>query len=431
MLKIGSRIPMELGGEAEITEILGQGGQGAVYRASYRGRDYALKMYFPNKLKNPVPFRENLQRLCEDGCQNPSFLMPLMLTAGKDGSFGFLMELIPPEYYPFTDILNAKVKIRDLYSVVNSAIKITSAFRELHNSGKSYQDLNDGGFFIRPSDGDVLICDCDNIAPYGESLGIAGKPGYMAPEIVRGEKVPDKLTDRYSLAVVLFRLLLRGDPLEGKKVLVSVCLTEEAERRHYGFEPVFVYDPSDDSNRPVRGVHNNIIKFWRIIPEYIQTAFITSFTTGLNKPESRLIEKQWLDLLIRLRGDICTCPCGMQSFMCEEKLDNEGKIICHCGTRFDMPLSLHLDKQRILLSDSAQLFDSGTELIGEVVRNKLKPSLWGIKNLTERNWSCTLPNGQEMQIPSGSAAPIFNGTKLKINGFNAVIDDKLRKENNA
>lgn len=234
MMKVGDRVPLELGGEAEITQLLGQGGQGAVYRASYRGRDYALKMYFTKKLKNPEMFRENLQRLCEDGSSSPAFVMPLMMTADTSEGFGFLMELIPPEYAPFSDILNARVKFSGLYSIVNAAIKITSAFRELHNSGRSYQDLNDGGFFIRPTDGDVLICDCDNIAPYGENLGIAGKPGYMAPEIVRGEKAPDKLTDRYSLAVVLFRLLLRGDPLEGGRVLKSVCLTEDAERRHYG-----------------------------------------------------------------------------------------------------------------------------------------------------------------------------------------------------
>ena len=41
MMKVGDRVPLELGGEAEITQLLGQGGQGAVYRASYRGRDYA------------------------------------------------------------------------------------------------------------------------------------------------------------------------------------------------------------------------------------------------------------------------------------------------------------------------------------------------------------------------------------------------------
>lgn len=421
----GDRIPMELGGEAEITQVLGQGGQGTVYRASYRGRDHALKMYFPNKLRDPAMFRENLQRLCEEGSRSPVFLMPKMLTEQTGDGFGYLMELIPPGYVPFTDILNARVKFSGLYSVVNAAVRITSAFRELHNSGRSYQDLNDGGFFIRPTDGDVLICDCDNIAPYGEHLGIAGKPGYMAPEIVRGEKAPDKLTDRWSLAVVLFRLLLRGDPLEGRKVLNSVCLTEDAERRHYGFEPIFVYDPDNDSNRPVRGVHNNIIKFWRIMPDYIRDAFTQSFTVGSAQPEKRLIEKQWLDLLIRMRNDICACSCGAQGFISGSEHDSEGRVICPCGEHYQPPLALHLGRQRILLFDGARLFDDSVSVIGEVVRNKINPSLWGLKNLSSDNWQCTLPNGQEKQVVPGSAAPIFTGTKIVIGEVNGEINGDI------
>lgn len=421
----GDRIPMELGGEAEITQVLGQGGQGTVYRASYRGRDHALKMYFPNKLRDPAMFRENLQRLCEEGSRSPVFLMPKMLTEQTGDGFGYLMELIPPGYVPFTDILNARVKFSGLYSVVNAAVRITSAFRELHNSGRSYQDLNDGGFFIRPTDGDVLICDCDNIAPYGEHLGIAGKPGYMAPEIVRGEKAPDKLTDRWSLAVVLFRLLLRGDPLEGRKVLNSVCLTEDAERRHYGFEPIFVYDPDNDSNRPVRGVHNNIIKFWRIMPDYIRQAFTQSFTVGSAQPEKRLIEKQWLDLLIRMRNDICACSCGAQGFISGSEHDSEGRVICPCGEHYQPPLALHLGRQRMLLFDGARLFDDSVSVIGEVVRNKINPSLWGLKNLSSDNWQCTLPNGQEKQVVPGSAAPIFTGTKIVIGEVNGEINGDI------
>lgn len=416
MLKIGDKVPLELGGSAEITAVLGSGGQGTVYRVIFSGKEYALKVYFPKKLKRPDIFRDNLRRLTEDKTANEAFLMPKMLTAPVDNSFGFLMDIIPSEYKPFSEILNARVKFSGLYSVVNSAIRITSAFRELHNSGYSYQDMNDGGFFIRPSDGDVLICDCDNIAPYGEHLGIAGKPGYMAPEIVRGEKAPDKFTDRYSLAVVLFRLLLRGDPLEGNKVLKSVCLTEEAERRHYGFEPIFVYDPDDDSNRPVRGVHNNIIKFWRIMPDYIREAFEFSFTTGLSEPSKRLIEKQWLDLLKRLRGDITACQCGAQNFLPAVESDSEGKLICPCGIHYSKPLSLVGAKSSILLFDGAKLFGENVDLRAEVVRNKVNPALWGLKNHTSDEWKCVLPNGEEKNVPSGKAAPIFVGTSVEIDG---------------
>ena len=428
MLKIGDRVPLELGGSAEIKAVLGSGGQGTVYRAEFAGKDYALKMYFPSKLRRPEIFRDNLRRIAEDktNAELERFLMPRYLTAEYDKTFGFLMDLIPSDYKPFHDVLNAKVKLSSLYSVVNSAIRITAAFRALHNSGKSYQDLNDGGFFIRPSDGDVLICDCDNIAPYGEHLGIAGKPGYMAPEIVRGEKAPDKFTDRYSLAVVLFRLLLRGDPLEGNKVLKSVCLTEEAERRHYGFEPIFVYDPDDDSNRPVRGVHNNIIKFWRIMPEYIRKAFEFSFTEGLNEPSKRLIEKQWLDLLKRMRGDITACSCGIQNFLPAMEVDKDGKLVCPCGKHYAKPLSLAGAKSRVLLFDGARVYDENENLSAEVVRNKVNPALWGLKNLSKTEWKCTLPNGEEKQVPSGKAAPIFVGTNIEIGEekFNIIEDQE-------
>ena len=422
MLKIGDSVPLELGGSAKILSVLGSGGQGTVYKAEFGGKEYALKMYFANKLRSPELFRENLSRLNEDKIDD-AFVMPLYLTEKIGGSFGFLMSLVPEEYKPFSDVLNARVKLSGLYSVVNSAIKITAAFRALHNSGKSYQDLNDGGFFIRPTDGDVLICDCDNIAPYGEHLGIAGKPGYMAPEIVRGEKAPDKFTDRYSLAVVLFRLLLRGDPLEGSKVLKSVCLTEEAERRHYGFEPLFVYDPDDDSNRPVRGVHNNIIKFWQIMPDYIKEAFEFSFTTGLNEPQKRLIEKQWLDLLKRLRGDITACSCGIQNFLPAMPTDEDGKLICPCGNHYAKPLSLVGEKSRVLLFDGAKLFDEDVKVCAEVVRNKKNPALWGLKNLTESDWSCVLPNGTEKTVPAGSAAPIFTGTTISVGEEKYTIED--------
>lgn len=426
MLKIGDKVPLELGGSAEVKAVLGSGGQGTVYRAEFAGKDYALKMYFPHKLRRPEIFRDNLRRIAEDKSNSALnwFLMPRYLTAEYDGTFGFLMDLIPSEYKPFHDVLNARVKLSGLYSVVNSAIRITSAFRALHNSGKSYQDLNDGGFFIRPSDGDVLICDCDNIAPYGEHLGIAGKPGYMAPEIVRGEKAPDKYTDRYSLAVVLFRLLLRGDPLEGNKVLKSVCLTEEAERRHYGFEPIFVYDPDDDSNRPVRGVHNNIIKFWRIMPDYIREAFEFSFTEGLNEPSKRLIEKQWLDLLKRMRGDITACTCGIQNFLPAVDADADGKLICPCGIHYAKPLSLVGAKSRVLLFDGAKVFDEDEKLTAEVVRNKKNPALWGLKNHSTEDWTCTLPNGDNKTIASGKAAPIFVKTKINIGEEEFNIEDQ-------
>lgn len=48
----GKRIRVNNGGELEILEKLGEGGQGIVYRVRYNGEELALKWYFKNKLAN-------------------------------------------------------------------------------------------------------------------------------------------------------------------------------------------------------------------------------------------------------------------------------------------------------------------------------------------------------------------------------------------
>ena len=93
MLKIGDSVALELGGSAKILGVLGSGGQGTVYKAEFGGKEYALKMYFANKLRSPEIFRENLSRLTEEKIDE-AFVMPLYLTEKIDGSFGFLMELV-------------------------------------------------------------------------------------------------------------------------------------------------------------------------------------------------------------------------------------------------------------------------------------------------------------------------------------------------
>ena len=73
----------------------------------------------------------------------------------------------------------------------------------------SYQDLNDGNFFIDVSNGDILICDNDNVTPDGmkNAGNIGGKPGYMAPEIVCGKSHPNSLTDCHLASSVQWQRL--------------------------------------------------------------------------------------------------------------------------------------------------------------------------------------------------------------------------------
>ncbi len=444
-LKIGQEVEMEYGGHAKVLKVLGSGGQGIVYLVEFNGMKWALKWYDINKINHPDEFRRNIQSNIADGAPSNKFLWPKYLTKKtSDGTFGYIMELKPASFDSFVDILNTykleidpltghaskkTVRFKTLYAMVTAVINIVNAFRQLHRSGKSYQDLNDGGFFINVDTGAVLVCDCDNIAPDGSNFGIGGKPGYMAPEVVKGIAKPNVQTDKYSLAVVLFKLLFRGDPMEGEKVVKDICLTESSELKHYGQNAVFVYDPDDSSNRPVRGIHDNVIKFWRLYPDYIRDAFIKSFTVGISDPNKRIIENEWQKLFIRLRSEIIMCGCGRTNFTSMFEKPDEKTYKCpKCGMKFatlrfsnrDYRMPLYLGC-RFYKCEIYPESDDFLSVSGELVENKLKPGVLGIKNCSEKTWRAKMPDGIFYDIMPGKGFPIWSGLEIDFGDVTATI----------
>ncbi len=444
-LKIGQNVEMEYGGSAKILKVIGSGGQGIVYLAEFNGMKWALKWYDISKIKRPDDFRSNIKNNINDGAPSDKFLWPKYLTKTlPDGTFGYLMELKPSSFDSFVDILNTyklvidpltgravkkPVRFSSLYAMVTAVINIANAFRQLHRAGKSYQDLNDGGFFINVNTGAVLVCDCDNIAPDGSNFGIGGKPGYMAPERVKGTAKPDVQTDKYSLAVVLFKLLFRGDPMEGEKVIKDICLTEASELKHYGQNAVFVYDPNDASNRPVRGIHDNVIKFWRLYPDYIKDAFINSFTVGIREPNKRIIENEWQKMFIRLRSEIINCACGRTNFTSMfEKVDIRTFKCPKCGMTFGS-LSFSNRNYRMPLYVGGKFYncevypdsDDFLSVAGEIVENTLKPGVIGMKNCSDRTWNVKMPDEMFYPVAPGKGFPIWQGLEIDFGGIKAKI----------
>ena len=220
---------------------LGRGGQGIVYKVDYEGLPYAFKWY---TTKNKPAFYANLDNNVKMGAPNDSFLWPLAISkTGQYGSVGYLMKLRPGNYEEIGAFMLAKAKFASPAVLIEAALQICTAFQRLHIMGLSYQDMNDGNFFVNPQTGDVLICDNDNVAPNMVNMGIVGKSGYMAPEIVENISMPDRYSDYFSLGVILFILFYMNRPFEGKRVTSCPCLTEEAERKLFGRECVFIMDP--------------------------------------------------------------------------------------------------------------------------------------------------------------------------------------------
>ena len=421
----GQRIRTASGGELEVIQKLGEGGQGIVYKVNYNGKQLALKWYFGNKLSNADKFYRNIQNNIKQGAPTSAFLWPLEITEYFEGSFGYLMELRPSEYKDFSLFLLAKVRFASIEAIINTALCITNGFRELHNKGYSYQDLNDGNFFVNPKTGDVLICDNDNVAPYGENLGIAGKCRYMAPEVVMGKKRPDSHTDRFSLAVVLYMLLFLNHPLEGKRTMCP-CLTEELERRFYGSDPVFVWDSTNDSNRPVRGVHTNEIKLWPLYPEFVRKTFEKAFSHEVmvgNDTTHRVIEKEWQEVFTTLRDLMVKCSCGSETFIDPSK---QACQCINCGKSIERPLILKVKKYLAALTPSKKLYachvqydsDDFKEARGEVVASRNNPALLGLKNDSNNTWEAILPNGTSKGYPNGQVIKLGKGIKINFGNGN-------------
>lgn len=424
-LKTGDKVQMKFGGEATILDEFGSGGQGTVYKVSYQGKEYALKWYHKGVFKNKEKeFYKNLENNITKGAPDEAFLWPLGITsATADGTFGYIMNIRPQGYHELTEFFvgnrkQKQVRFKSFAAIVDAAINIIQAFRVLHNSGYSYQDINNGNFFINPDNGDVLICDNDNVAPNGVNLGILGKQRYMAPEIVLMKNDPDKMSDRFSLAVILFRLLFINHPLEGR-YSTPPCMTKQLERKYYGEEPIFVYDPQNSRNRPVPGTDKNLKLFWNIYPDYIRNTFIKAFSKDvMEKKAPRVIEKEWLNVFMRLKASIVRCPyCHEETFIYQQ---GENKCI-ECNKVLSVKNAIRFPsvtiplypgtKLMLLHADSTQ--EDITTQIGEVVANPQRRDLFGIRNVSDVIWRVTLPDGSVKSLIPGNIAPIKAGFKIQ------------------
>ncbi len=441
----GTTIRTSEGDIVTVKSYIAGGGQGDVYVVDFRGTDMALKWYKVTALgDNPQAFHDNIKRnvLMRDPPPE-EFLWPLAITEWVNGTFGYVMRLRPKGYYEVTAFMLGKARFKNYKVNMDAAMHIVSAFRILHNKGLSYQDMNDGNFFIDPQTGKVLICDNDNVAPEGTSTGILGKPRYMAPEIVVGRSMPDTKTDRFSMSVILFILLCMAHPLEGKRSLAP-CLTLQLQRKLYGEEPVFIMDRQNRANCPVPGVHDGVLAVWPYLPHYVQDIFCRAFSKEalLDRPNARPNERDWMKILARFRSEIVMCPhCRRDdpNKTVEVFCDEGGNCTCDvCGRSILIPFHLEFvtDRYSLACVNDTRIYrfqveecnpEVAMEPFARVARhNPEKPGLLYIKNMSKMNWSAVTPSGAAKTVHPDEMIPLKDGIKFIIGRKEIVIKENRR-----
>lgn len=407
-LTAGQKVNLTIGSQATVIKELGRGGQGIVYLVELGGQKMALKWYHTPP---DDAFYKNLEHNVNAGAPSNAFIWPEYVTVKENGSYGYIMKLRPNDYFEFGNYLLARKNLQSLDAMLAAAMKICEGFRMLHLKGYSYQDLNDGNFFIRPSDGDVLICDNDNVMPQGQKSGIMGKARYMAPEIVAGG-IPDKYSDRFSLSVILFMLFFANHPFEGAKVVSCPCMTESFEKKFYGSEAVFIYDKDNGSNRPVRGIHQNVIKRWPLFPSILRNTFIEQFSQDkLKNPNKRLIEQEWEKIINKVRDELVICPsCHEETFV---DMDAQNFKCINCGQPIDVSKRLRYGTRELILTPKTKLFiDKDNTADGEVDFFPTDKRLLILRNTTNGTWNVDTPKGKVKVVKPGDFMPILNGLKI-------------------
>lgn len=414
-----------------VVKLLGGGSQGEVYEATLDGSPVALKWYFPSWAT--VGQRRALQGLVARPSPTPAFLWPLALVTvpGMD-TYGYVMPLLESRFHPMSELMRRAVEA-DFRALTTAGFHLAHNFLALHAQGLCYRDISFGNVALDPDTGDVMIADNDNVAVDGAGLsGVLGTPRFMAPEVVRGEAVPGTQTDLWSLAVLLFYLFVMHHPLEGERERVDEPLDLSAMNSLYGKNAVFIFDPVDESNRPLATAHENAYVFWPLYPDFVRRLFIRAFTAGLRDPVGgRVREGEWRQAMVALRDLIVGCIyCGAQNFADPGggpnfSMPSEPRPAApdcwSCRRPLELPMHIAVGRSIVMLNKDALLhahhtepsrrFDFGTP-VAEVCRHPNDPNVLGLRNLSTRSWRCVLEGGSAHQVGPGHAVRLAPGSTI-------------------
>lgn len=426
-LQDGQNIETEISGaNCKIEKQLGEGGQGEVYQVNVNGKSMALKWYFPHIVEQDPRQRERLENAIQMGAPNDRFLWPidLALTAEQPSSYGYIMALREPRFKSLNDLVKRRIE-PSFRALVTAAFELADSYYQLHAKGLCYRDISFGNAFFDPDTGEVRICDNDNVDVNKMPGSVAGTPRFMAPEIVKGEANPSTQTDLFSLTVLLFYILFNHHPLEGSKEQAIHCFDLPAMTKIYGTEALFIFDPDDQSNRPVPGEQDNPLIFWPIYPQSLRDLFTRAFTDGIKDPENgRVQENEWRKTMLSLRDSIIYCPhCGEQNFYDVDALKKQGKLnpCWNCQKEIVTPPRIRIGSKIIMLNHDTKLFPHHvddrkkydfSEPVAEVVRNPKNPSLWGLKNLSTAKWVVNTADNNMKDVEPGRSVTLAVGTKI-------------------
>lgn len=206
-------------------------------------------------------------------------------------------------------------------------------------------------------------------------------------------------------------------PFEGAHYLSCPCDNNpEMARKLFGYNSVFIMDPNNSSNRPVKGVHKNVLKRWTIYPTLLRNAFSKTFSKdAIMNPTHRLMDKQWHNILLQIRSNLVSCPlCGKDTFIDSFATNN---ICIYCQKAITNFNSLSVGRYSIPLVQNQTIYDcqviNQSDYLQETGKVVLRNGALGIINTSAYSWTVILSNGNVRLVSPGGGMPVKSGLKIK------------------
>ncbi len=332
-------------------KVLGQGGQGVVFRT--KDPDLAIKLV-TDESGTPVTDEESVERYSKRFKRVRLLPLPENLNISVPAALlqnnaGYVMQLLS-EMVPFshfwldgksaenisTDDIpvwlsampeNEAKKIVHYYRTgglrrrLHALYKCASLLARLHGNGMVYGDISPNNIFISEGldDSAVWLIDADNIRFEITAGGsVVYTPKYGAPELVQGKDGGRPSSDCHAFAVVAFYLLSLIHPFVGKKVdgtdegdwADEENDGEDVEDKAYAGLFPWVDDQDDDSNSSDSGLPRTLL-----LTEKLISLFEGTFGPGRTSPLLRPTIYHWPEALAQAADMTVTCPgCSMNYY---------------------------------------------------------------------------------------------------------------------
>ncbi|XP_011315285.1 serine/threonine-protein kinase mos [Fopius arisanus] len=189
--------------KVEENSIIGCGAFGTVYRASYKGSEVAAKI---------VKRRRNSDQTVRAE-RNAASLAHSNIVRVFGVEEGGIWSLVTMELCGTSLQDKLDETALDRTERINTWLAVSRALEFCHSAGIVHADVKPKNVLIA-ADGQPKLADFGNSVVIGEEYPLAmlrGTPGYLAPEITKGNP-PSPSSDIYSLGILAWQLLSRESP---------------------------------------------------------------------------------------------------------------------------------------------------------------------------------------------------------------------------